>query len=255
MSRQKPNDDIDSVHQKGQVLGFGVEFACFVEHRRGNKRRVRYEVRINGSPSSATFYLEDDQAHPALADSQIEAACAYIQRFLRDGITEGIDAILQEAYQLTHGGQTPNKAFLSAFLRDLCDYIKLVSTRRLKSGVAERKREQWLKFEASAKCHSRTELLKEYQADYNELYQQYTKNSNQTGYDQFERDVWDEHEKRVYADRSSDFLKYGRLVAARSFTPGEAARQWVSDDMKIPASTLERRYIRKPFGKRRRAHG
>jgi len=254
MSNQKPDDNIESARQVGQVVSFDVQFACVAEQRRGNKRRVRYEVRINGLPSSATFYVEDDRTNLALGDSEIEAACAYIQRFLRDGITDGIETVLQEAYHLTHGGQTSNKRFLTAFLRDFSEYMKEVSTRWLKSGVAETKREQWLKFEASAKCHSRTALLKEYQSEYNKLYEQYTQKTHQRGFDQFSRDVWDQHEQQVYADKSANFLKYARLVAAGSSTPAEAAREWLSDDMKIPTSTLERRYIRRPFGKRRKAH-
>lgn len=234
-------------------MSFDVEYACVVEHRRGNKRRVRYEIRIDGLPSSASFYLEDDRTNLGLGDSEIEAACAYIRKFLRDGITDGIEAVFQEAYHLTHGGQLPNKAFLTAFFRDFFDQTKKASARRLKSGVAETKRQQWLKFEASAKCHSRTALLKEYQSEYNKLYRQYRRSTNQTGYDQFAKDVWDEYERELYADRLPDFLKYARLVAARSLTPGEAARQWLSDNMKIPTSTLERRYIRHPFGKRRKA--
>ncbi len=252
-SKQKTDDDIESARQVGQVVSFDVEFACVVEHRRGNKRRVRYEIRIDGLPSSASFYLEDDRTNPALGDSEIEAACAYIRKFLRNGITDGIEAVFQEAYHLTHGGQLPNKAFLRAFFRDFFDQTKKASERRLKSGVAENKREQWLKFEASAKCHSRTALLKEYKSEYNKLYRQYTRSTHQTGYDHFTKDVWEEHERQVYADRSPNFLKYARLVAARSLTLGEAARQWLSVDMKIPTSTLERRYIRRPFGKGRKA--
>lgn len=248
----KPDEDIESSRQVDQVLSFQVEFACVVERRRDNKRRVNYEVRIDGWPSSASFYVESDLSDPTLGDSQIEACCAYIRKFLRDGITDGIETVLQEAYQLTHGGQVPNRTFLKAFLRDGTDYMVKVSEQRLKSGIAEDKREQWLKFEASAKCHQRTELLKEYQSEYKKRYEEYTRTTHQTSHDQFARDVWDEHEKKEYADRSPDFLKYARQVANRSLTPGEAALQWVSDDLKIPASSLERRYIRRPFGKRRR---
>jgi hypothetical protein len=86
------------------------------------------------------------------------------------------------------------------------------------------------------------------------MYLQYTRSTHKTGYDQFTKDVWEEHERQVYADRSPNFLKYGRLVAARSLTPGEAPRQWLSVDMKIPTSTLERRYIGRPFGKRGKAN-
>jgi hypothetical protein len=243
---------VQSVRQVGQILSFEVEFGCFVERRKDNKRRVRYEARINGLPTSATFYVEDDRASPALSDSEVEAAVAYIDKFLRDGITDGIETVFQEAHQLTHNGQNPNKKFLTAFLRHISDQIKEASTRRMQSGVAESKRKQWLKFEASAKSHHRTDLLKEYQSDYKTLYDQYTRRTHQTGHDQFARDVWDGHEREAYAGKSANFLKYARQVAAGSLTPAEAAREWLSEDMKIPSSTLERRYIRKPFGKRRK---
>lgn len=247
-----PEADVESARQVGQVLTFQVEFACIVERRVGGKRRVNYEVRIDGLPSPATFYVEGENSDPSLGDSEIEGACAHVRKFLRDGITDGIETVLQETYQLTHGGQTPNKAFLKAFLQDTAEYVNAASKKRLKAGVAADKREQWLRFEASAKCHQRTELLKAYLSDYTNLYQQYVTNTNQISHDRFAKDEWDEHEATEYAGKSADFLRYAREVVAGRFTPGEAARQWLSEDMKIPVSSLERRYIRKPFGKRRK---
>lgn len=250
---KKPNDkDIESVRQVGQVLTFHVEFVCIVERRVANKRRVNYEVRIDGWPSAATFYVEGDRPDPTLGDSEIEGTCAYVRRFLRDGITDGIETVLMEAYQLTHGGQTPTKKFLTAFLRDYSDYAKKVSEQRLESKVAEKARGQWLKVEASAKCHQRTELLKEYQSDYKQRYRQYVRNGHQTGRERFAQHVWDQHEKKAYGDRSPGFLKYAKLVVAERLTPGQAALEWLSEEMKIPASSLERRYVRKPFSRRRR---
>lgn len=248
----QPDKEIEGTRQVGQISTVQVEFACIVERRRGNIRRVNYEVRINGWPSSASFYVEGDSSEPTLGDSQIEAACEYIRKFLRDGITDGIETIFQEAYQLTHGGQTPSKTFLKAFLRHSSDYLKEAAEERLKSGTIEKKRTAWLKFEATAKCHHWTELLKEYRADYQKHYQEYCNQTHQTSHARFRKDKWDQYEREKYADKTPEFFKYARRVVSGRMTPGEAARQWVSENMKIPASSLERRYIRRPWSKRRR---
>ncbi len=237
---QEESDEIEATRRVGLIASYHVEFGAVVERHRGNKRRVRYDVRINGYPSSASIYVEGDQKHASLCDAEVEAANAHIQKFLRDGITDGIEVILREALQLTH---TKGEFTDKAFLRDVFDYLREASDNRLKSGVAKRKRRDWRKFEATAKVRRDTAFFKEYRAEYKRLYVDYTRTTHQRSDQRFVKDAWREHERKAFSGRSGNYLKLALRVAKGDLTPKQAALEWVSDDLRLSADTLERHYL------------
>jgi len=119
---EAPPDNVKSTQQVGLVQSAHVEFACFVDECIDNKWRIQYEARINGFPSSASLSLEDDRGHPLLSDAEIEAACAYIRKFFREGLHDGMEIILREAIHKTlfRGGLTEK-----AFLKAVAGYIRM----------------------------------------------------------------------------------------------------------------------------------
>jgi hypothetical protein len=237
------DEDIESDRQVGQVLAFEVEFGCFVERRSAKTRRIRYEVRINGVPSSASLTVEGELGEPSVADAEIEGACAYIQRFLREGLHGGIEIILREAIHQTHlkGGLT-NRAFLKA----VSDFIKDASDQRLGSKVAKRKRHDWRRFEATAKVRRDTTFFKQYRAEYKRLYREYIRNTRRRNQDQFVKDIWRDYERVNFGDRPPKYLEIALRVAQASrgdLTPKQAALQRVGKELGLSANYLDRTFM------------
>jgi len=243
-------NDIESSKQVGQALTFQIEFAGILEHRKGNKRRIRYEVLINGWPSGAGFYVEGDRTQLSLSDAEIEAARAYIGKFLRDGISSGAEIILREALHLTHSkGEFSDQAFLS----DLAAFLKESSAKRLKSDVTKQKRRSWRRFEATAKVHRDMEFFKQFRAEYKRLYRNYIRRTNQRSDQRFVDDVWRQHESRTFSEYSAEYLKVALGVAQApqgGVTPKEAALEWVGKQLDLAPETLERHYIYRRSKKR-----
>ena len=243
MSQKTGTDEIEATRQVGLVADYDVEFACFVERRPGNKRRIRYEVRIDGWPSSTSFFVEDDRAHPALGDAEIEAACAYIRRFLREGITDGIEVLLREAHHLTHG-----KGWLSekAFLKAVSDYVKDASEQRLRSDVPKRTRRDWQRFQATATVHRDMAFFKEYRAEYKRLHRKHNRTTHQRSDTEFVKKVWREHERTAFTGQSPEYLELALRVAHAikgGLTPKRAALEWASRVLRVSPDTVERHYL------------
>lgn len=239
---EAPTNDVESTRRVGFVESAHVEFACFVDECTDNKRRIRYEVRINGFPSSASLSLEDDRSQPLLSDAEIEAACAYIRKFFREGLHDGMEIILREAIHKTHfrGGLTEK-----AFLKAVSGYIKDATEQRLSSDIAKRKRQSWRRFEATAKVRRDTAFFKEYRAEYKRLFREYLK-THRHNEAQFVKTVWRDHERQTFTGRTPKYLALALRVAQApqgGLTPKEAALERVGQELGLSPETIDRHYV------------
>lgn len=240
--QEAPANDVESTRRVGFVESSHVEFACFVDECTDNKRRVRYEVRIDGIPSSASLTLEDDRAQTLLGDAEIEAAYAYIRKFFREGLHDGIEIILREAIHKTHfrSGLTEK-----AFLKAVSGYMTDATEQRLSSDVAKRKRQSWRRFEATAKVRRDTAFFREYRAEYRRLFREYVK-THRHNEAQFVNTVWRDHERKTFAGPTTQYLALALRVAQApqgGLTPKQAALERVGQELGLSPETIDRHYL------------
>jgi hypothetical protein len=243
MNVKSEDAEIESRRQVGLILSQAVEFGCFVESRYGNKRRVRYDVRINDTPCTASLYVEGDRRELRLSDADVEAACAYIRKFLRDAITDGIEIVLREAVHLTHAkGELTEREFLKA----VANYMKDASGQRLGTDITKRKRRDWQKFQATATVHRDMAFFKQYRADYRRLRREHFRGRHRADDKEFVKKVWRKHERTAFAGHSPEYLELALRVAQAGrgdLTPKQAALEWASQQLRISPQTVERHYV------------